>query len=99
MSKGWRSRAVNVLRDPVSFRVLGERGAELIAERYALGVTLPRLLALFERVVGAAEARCEPDPQEKNRSPSPQTDPAQPSFSQTFRGPGYVGRIAFRTPR
>ena len=44
-------RAVEVLRDPTAFRTLGERGAALIAERYALGVTLPRLVGLFERVV------------------------------------------------
>jgi hypothetical protein len=40
-----------VLRDPAAFRLLGERAATFIAERYALAVTLPRLLGLFERVV------------------------------------------------
>ena len=48
---GLARRAVEVLRDPTAFRTLGERGAALIAERYALGVTLPRLVGLFERVV------------------------------------------------
>ncbi len=43
--------AVDVLRDPLAFRFLGERGAALVSERYALEVTLPRLVGLFERVV------------------------------------------------
>ncbi len=49
--EGLAQRAVEVLRDPPAFRPLGERAAALIAERYALGVTLPKLLSLFERVV------------------------------------------------
>jgi glycosyltransferase involved in cell wall biosynthesis len=48
---GLVQRAVEVLRDPTAFRTLGERGAALIGERYALGVTLPRLVGLFDRVV------------------------------------------------
>ncbi len=49
--EGLARRAVEVLRDPPAFRLLGERAAALVAERYALGVTLPKLLGLFERVV------------------------------------------------
>ncbi len=49
--EGLARRAVEVLRDPPAFRLLGERAASLVAERYALGVTLPKLLGLFERVV------------------------------------------------
>ena len=48
---GLARRAVEVLRDPPAFRVLGERGASIVAERYALDVILPRLVGLFERVV------------------------------------------------
>lgn len=42
-------RALGVLRDPPSFRDLGDRGAAMIESRYAMAVTLPRLVALFER--------------------------------------------------
>jgi len=49
--EGLARRAVDVLRDPSAFRPLGERAATRIAERYALGVTLPSLVDLFERVV------------------------------------------------
>ena len=50
---GLADRAVEVLRDPRKFRNLGERAAAFIAERYALDVTLPRLLSMFERVAGS----------------------------------------------
>ena len=55
--EGLARRAVEVLRDPPAFRLLGERAAELITERYALGVTLPKLLSLFERVVRGTKRR------------------------------------------
>ena len=42
-------RALDVLRDPPAFRDLGDRAAAMIESRYALSVTLPRLVALFER--------------------------------------------------
>jgi glycosyltransferase involved in cell wall biosynthesis len=48
---GLARRAVEVLRDPLAFRALGDRGTSLIHERYALSVTLPRLVNLFERTV------------------------------------------------
>jgi glycosyltransferase involved in cell wall biosynthesis len=48
--EGLTRRAVEVLRDPPAFRPLGERAAALITERYALDVTLPKLLSMFERV-------------------------------------------------
>ncbi len=41
-------RAIEVLRDPTAFRHLGDRAAAMIESRYALAVTLPRLVALFE---------------------------------------------------
>src|SRR5262249_52521872 len=50
-AEGLARRAVDVLRDPPAFRALGERAAATIRERYALEVTLPKLLDLFERVV------------------------------------------------
>jgi len=46
---GLANRAVEVLRDPAAYRHLGERGAEMIEQRYALSVMLPRLVDLFER--------------------------------------------------
>jgi glycosyltransferase involved in cell wall biosynthesis len=42
-------RALEVLRDPTAFRPLGARAAAMIENRYAMAVTLPRLVALFER--------------------------------------------------
>lgn len=45
-------RAVEVLRDPQAYRHLGERGATIIAERYALRVTIPKLVTLFKNVTG-----------------------------------------------
>ena len=42
-------RALDVLRDPPAFRGMGEKAAALIENRYALSVTLPKLVALFER--------------------------------------------------
>jgi glycosyltransferase involved in cell wall biosynthesis len=48
---GLARRALEVLRDPSAFRTLGERGAAFIEERYSLRVTLPRMVALFERAV------------------------------------------------
>lgn len=47
---GFATRALDVLRDPRSYRHLGLQGTELIRRRYALDVTLPHLVALFERV-------------------------------------------------
>jgi glycosyltransferase involved in cell wall biosynthesis len=48
---GLTARALAVLRDPPAYRSLGERGTALVAERFALSRTLPRLLDLFDRVV------------------------------------------------
>lgn len=46
------ARALDVLRDPSAYRHLGANGGQLIRDQYALNVTLPRLLGLFESVVG-----------------------------------------------
>jgi glycosyltransferase involved in cell wall biosynthesis len=42
-------RALDVLRDPSAFRDMGDRAAAMIESRYALSVTLPKLVVLFER--------------------------------------------------
>ena len=47
--EGFARRALDVLRDPAAFRDVGNRAAELIERQYALKVTLPRLVGLFER--------------------------------------------------
>ncbi len=47
--EGLAEKAVAVLRDPQAYRGLGERGIELVHERYALDVTLPKLINWFER--------------------------------------------------
>ena len=46
---GLADKAVAVLNEPAGFRHLGEQGAALVRERYALDVTLPRLIQWFER--------------------------------------------------
>lgn len=46
--------ALRVLRDPPAHRHLGEAGTALIEERYTLKKCLPRMLALYQRVLGAA---------------------------------------------
>ena len=42
-------KAVAVLKDPPAYRPLGERGMAMIQDRYALNVTLPKLIRWFER--------------------------------------------------
>jgi glycosyltransferase involved in cell wall biosynthesis len=48
---GLAERAVAVLSDPPAYHELGERGVALVRERYALDVTLPKLIHWFERSV------------------------------------------------
>ncbi len=48
---GLAEKALAVLRDPPAFDALGKRGTALIHERYALDVTLPKLIEWFERSV------------------------------------------------
>jgi glycosyltransferase involved in cell wall biosynthesis len=45
---GFALRALQVLRNPEEYREIRSRAGRLIQQRYALAVTLPRLLALFE---------------------------------------------------
>ena len=47
---GLADLSLRVLRDPEGHRALGRAGMELIREKYALSVTLPRLLDLYRRV-------------------------------------------------
>jgi hypothetical protein len=42
-------RALDVLCDPTAFRDVGDQAAAMIESRYALRVTLPRLVDFFER--------------------------------------------------
>ena len=42
-------KAVAVLKDPPAYRHLGERSTSMVHERYALDVTLPKLIRWFER--------------------------------------------------
>jgi glycosyltransferase involved in cell wall biosynthesis len=46
---GLAEKAVAVLSDPPAYRALGERGLAMVHERYALAVTLPKLITWFER--------------------------------------------------
>lgn len=50
---GMVQQALAVLDDLAQFRPLGQRGIELIKEQYSLDVCLPRMLALYERVINA----------------------------------------------
>jgi glycosyltransferase involved in cell wall biosynthesis len=47
--EGLAARALEVLRDPEAYRPLGQRGVELIREKYALDRTLPQLVGLMEK--------------------------------------------------
>ena len=47
--EGLAGRAPEVLRDPAAYRPLASRAASLIKARYALDVTIPRLVDLLER--------------------------------------------------
>jgi glycosyltransferase involved in cell wall biosynthesis len=49
--EGFARRALEVLRDPTAFRDVGDRAAAMIERQYALSVTLPLLVALFERAM------------------------------------------------
>ncbi|MFO0909492.1 MAG: glycosyltransferase [Isosphaeraceae bacterium] len=48
---GMAARGVEVLRNPVEFAPLGQEAVERIHRSYALDVTLPKLVGLFERTV------------------------------------------------
>jgi glycosyltransferase involved in cell wall biosynthesis len=48
---GFADKAVAVLRAPEAYRPLGDAGASLIRDKYALNVTLPRMIDLFERAL------------------------------------------------
>jgi glycosyltransferase involved in cell wall biosynthesis len=48
---GLAEKAVAVLNDPTAYRLLGERGTAMVHERYALDVTLPKLIRWFERSI------------------------------------------------
>lgn len=50
--EGLAELGLSVLRDPAAHRPLGQAGEDLIASRYALNVTLPRMLDLYQRVAG-----------------------------------------------
>ena len=47
-------KALQVLSDPKGHSDLGRLGSEMIRDRYALDVTLPRLVTLFEEVLNRA---------------------------------------------
>lgn len=50
---GLSDLALKVLRDPGSYRGLGEAGRALIEEKYALDQTLPQMLRFYQRVAQA----------------------------------------------
>jgi len=52
--EGLASKALEVLKDPEAYRALGTNGSDLIRREYALDVTIPRLVALFERTANQA---------------------------------------------
>ena len=46
---GFAARALEVLRNPGDYRRLGERAGEVVREQYALDVTLPKMVDLYEK--------------------------------------------------
>jgi glycosyltransferase involved in cell wall biosynthesis len=55
-AEGFAARAVDVLRSPADFHPLGHEAARRIREHYAIDVTLPRLVRLFEDATGSSTA-------------------------------------------
>lgn len=55
--EGFAAQALAVLRDPGDYRPVGERAAQVIRERYALDVCLPRIKDLFEKVSSGSPAQ------------------------------------------
>lgn len=47
------SQVLEVLRDPRSFHQLGENGRHLIADNYSLAQTLPKTIALYQRITSS----------------------------------------------
>jgi glycosyltransferase involved in cell wall biosynthesis/UDP:flavonoid glycosyltransferase YjiC (YdhE family) len=56
-AEGIANRAVEVLRDPAGYRLLGTAARQTIEEKYSLDVCFPRLKALFEQVAAAGPRR------------------------------------------
>jgi glycosyltransferase involved in cell wall biosynthesis len=46
-------KAVRVLRDPASYRPLGQAAQKSITDQYSLDVTLPRMLDLYDRAIAS----------------------------------------------
>ena len=59
--EGLADLGLRVLRDPEGHRHLGRNGMELIRRRYALDVTLPKMLDLYRRVVEGGGRAAGPD--------------------------------------
>jgi glycosyltransferase involved in cell wall biosynthesis len=51
---GLADQAIQVLRDPLQFRVLGQAGGTLIEWEYSLNSTIPHFLSLIEKFTGRA---------------------------------------------
>lgn len=52
--EGLAARALDVLREPAAFDHLGRAGAAMIREQYALDVSLPKIVRLFEEATSGA---------------------------------------------
>jgi glycosyltransferase involved in cell wall biosynthesis len=51
---GLADQAIQVLRDPLQYRVLGQAGRALVEREYSLDRTIPHFLSLIEKVTGRA---------------------------------------------
>ncbi len=54
--EGFAARALGVLRSPADSHPLGREAARRIRDEYAIDVTLPRLVRLFEQAAGSSPA-------------------------------------------
>lgn len=69
--EGLAELSLRVLRDKAAHRHLGQSGQRLIAEQYTMEKTLPRMLALYERVCQQRAGAAIPDDFAEDEPPPP----------------------------
>ena len=75
--RDFAEKALRVLRDPAAYRDLGRAAERLTAEEYALDVTLPRMLSLYERAANETAGLEAPRPRPQALPP-----PNKPTVSR-----------------
>ena len=83
-SDDFAEKALRVLRDPAAHRPLGRAAEATVAERYALDVTLPQMLAMYEQAA-ATKTGLEPPRPRLSLGPAPRK-PMPASRRSPFAG-------------